>query len=108
VKSDKRDYLVFVVLDHAHRDSVKVNIRVSGEAESTAENNEISLNEFRRIFLEFFKSPSEILDAWVQQLRDGHGYTINVFSREESIRESGLLSRTAGSDVAGTSDGVAS
>ena len=86
-------YLLFVALDSEHKDAVNVNIRISGEPESTSETNAIPLAEFRSIFLNFFKTPAENLDRDIQRILDGEGFTIHLSVSEDSIRSSGLLTR---------------
>jgi hypothetical protein len=86
-------YLVFVALDSERKDAVNVNIRISGEPESTSETNTILLAEFRSIFFNFFKTPAENLDRDIQRLLDGEGFTIYLPVSETAIRDSGLLTR---------------
>jgi hypothetical protein len=93
VKYEHPFYLVFVALDSEHKDAVNVNIRISGKSESAAETNAIPLAEFRRIFLNFFKTPAENLDRDIQRLLDGDGFTIYLSASESAIRDSGLLTR---------------
>ena len=93
VKYEHPFYLVFVALDSEHKDTVNVNTRISGEPESTSETNAIPLAEFRSIFLNFFKTPAENLDRYIQRLLDGEGFTIYLSVSEDSIRSSGLLTR---------------
>jgi hypothetical protein len=93
MKDDQPVYLLFVALDSEHKDTVNVDIRVSGESESTSEANAIPLAEFRSIFLNFFKTPAENLDRDIQRLLDGEGFTIYLSVSEAAIRDSGLLTR---------------
>lgn len=93
MKDDQPVYLLFVALDSEHKDTVNVDIRVSGEPQSTSETNAIPLAEFRSIFLNFFKTPAENLDRDIQRLLDGEGFTIYLSVSEAAIRDSGLLTR---------------
>lgn len=86
-------YLLFVALDSQHKDAVNINIRISGEPESTSETNAIPLVRFRSIFLKFFKTPAENLERDIQRLLDGEGFTIYLSVSEAAIRNSGLLTR---------------
>jgi hypothetical protein len=98
MKNDPPVYLLFVALDSEQKDAVNVNIRISGEPESTSETNAIPLAEFRSIFLNFFKTPAENLDRDIQRLLDGEGFTIYLSVSEAAIRDSRLLARNLTSE----------
>jgi hypothetical protein len=91
MNQDRPWHLVFVMLNRSRTDFVDVSVRLSGAPESTAETNSLPLDEFRRIFLNVFKTPQDHLDRDIQRLREGHGFTIDFFTEMDSIRKSGLL-----------------
>src|ERR1039458_2978455 len=93
MNQDRPWHLVFVMLNRSRTDFVDVSVRLSGAPESTAETNSLPLDEFRRIFLNVFKTPQDHLDRDIQRLREGHGFTIDFFTEMDSIRKSGLLDR---------------
>jgi hypothetical protein len=93
MKNNRPVYLLFVALGSEHKDIVNVDIRISGEPESSSEANAIPLVEFRSIFLKFFKTPAENLERDIQRLLDGEGFTIYLSVSEAAIRDSGLLTR---------------
>jgi hypothetical protein len=56
-------YLVFLGCKFPSRGLVGVNVRISGEPEITAETNELSIEDIRAIFTNYFKTPAEQLDT---------------------------------------------
>jgi hypothetical protein len=88
---DKPFYLIFVRLNREHRDLVDINVRESDAPEETAENHSVTIEEFRRIFRDAIRTPVDQLEADIEKLQMGHGFTINFIEELESIRRAGLL-----------------
>lgn len=96
MKVDLPNYLLSASLNSEHKDAVNIKIRLSGEPESAAETNMISLGEFRDIFLKVIKTrlrDVELIDRDIQELCNGKELTIHLSLTEEAIRGLGLLAR---------------
>lgn len=86
------DYLLFVEMNKDGK-NVDLNLRLAGEPEETAEINSLSVEEFRKIFVDIFRTPPDKFEEGVKKLQYGFGFTINLMMSRESIEKSGLLTR---------------
>jgi hypothetical protein len=79
---------------------VKINIRESGEPESTALLNEMPLERFREILVKTFKWPAELVDKQIVEMENGYGYSCSLSMTIDGLHRSGLLTRHQSSEIA--------